>query len=140
MKKILLLLVTAAAVFGLSGCSLFYYEEIDTSVEWGFAEKENSEIIYGLESILPSAQTIIEAFDAEFSKAGDSFSSNRHEVIFRAQNSEKKAIKNARKVAERAAARIPADHTCPVDYIWVVNVKYGVEGSPKTAWSHDYRK
>lgn len=140
MKRILALIVAAAAIFSLSGCSLFYYEEMDTIVEWGFAEKEDSAIVYGLESLLPSAQTIIEAFDGTFSKYGDSMGSSRHEVVFKAQTSEKKALKHAKNVAEEAAAKIPAGHTCPVDYIWVVNIRYGGDGAPKTAWSHDYRK
>lgn len=140
MKRIFAFIALAiVAVFGLTGCNLFYYEEMDTFVEWGFAEKENSEIQLGLESLLPSAQTIYEAFDATFSKAGESMG-RPHEVMFRAQNGEKAALKNARKLAEEAAAKIPADHTCPVDYIWVVNIKYGGTGAPKTAWSHDYRK
>lgn len=131
--------VAAVAVFGLTGCSLFYYEEMDTIVEWGFAEKEDSNIHLGLESVLSSAQTLYEAFDATFCKAGDA-TGTPHEIILRAQNGEKKALKNARKLAEEAAARIPSDHVCPVDYIWVVNIKYGGDGAPKTAWSHDYRK
>lgn len=123
---------------GLTGCSLFYEEHVDTIVDWGFAEKVDTETIYGLEALLTSSQTIFAAFDATFAKAGDSFGT-AHEIILRDQNSEKKALNKAKKLAEEAAAKLPSDHTCPVDYIFVVNIKYGSEGKVKTAWSHDYR-
>lgn len=138
MKKLIALFVTVAALLGMSGCSLFYYEEADTIVKWGFAEKEDSNIIFGLESLLPSAQVLYDAFDDVFYKAGESLGT-QHEVVLRAQNGEKQALKNAKKLAEKAAANVPAGHTCIVDYIFVVNIAYEGANPTTTAWSHDYR-
>jgi len=139
MKRIITsIVIAAAAVLSFTGCSLFYEESVDTIVNWGFAEKENTEVIYGLEQMLTSAQTLFDAFDDTFYKAGDRLV-NEHEVCLRHQHGEKNAIKNAKKLAEEAAAKIPAGHTCSADYIFVVNIAYGSANPSKTVWSHDYR-
>jgi len=138
MKKLFTRIVfAAAAVLGFSGCSLFYEESVDTIVEWGFAEKENTDVIYGVEDIL--AADLFKAFDETFSKAGDALI-YEHEVCLRAQKSQKSAVKNIKNLAEEAAAKLPNDYSCLVDRIFVVNYKYGSENAYKTAWSHDYRK
>lgn len=137
MKRIFTLIIAAMVILPcLTSC--LYEENIDCSVEWGFAEDTNSNISYGLESLLPSAQVIFDAFDKCFySDYEKSISS--HEAIMREQHSKSKALKNAKKTAEKAASMIDAGHTCPVDYIFVVRVKYGTETGYNTAWSHDYR-
>lgn len=127
------------AALGLSSCSLFNEERIDTRVEWGWAKEENSPTTFGIEALLPSSQKIYDAFDEVFCREGDPIASRAHEINLKAQTSEKNALKNAKNLAEKAAAKLPADHTCLVDYIFVVNIYYGFSGTPKTAWSHDYR-
>lgn len=139
MKRLFTSIVLAAvAIFGLTGCSLFYYEEVDTIVEWGWAEKENTRTVFGIEALLESSQTIYDAFDATFCKVGESMGRS-HEVLFPGMNGEKKAANYAKKLAQDAHAKLPAGHTCPVNYIWVVNIYYGAGNNPKTVWSHDYR-
>lgn len=139
MKKVFTLVIAAIALSGITGCSLLNEESVDTIVTWGFAPQTDTATVLGPEAYLPSAQTIFDAFDATFFKAGES-TSRSHEIILRAQNGKKKALKNAKALAEEAAAKIPSGHTCPVDYIFVVNIQYGTESGVTTAWSHDYRK
>lgn len=131
-------LIFASLIVSLTMTGCLYEESMDSLVEWGFAKDTDSEIVNGLETVLPSAQVIFNAFDECFFSDYDK-SLSGHEAIMREQHSQSQALKNAKKTAERAASRIDANHSCPADYIFVVRVQYGVDGAYKTAWSHDYR-
>lgn len=135
MKKYFLMI--AAAVVAISCLSSCVTEKFDTLVEWGFAEDTNSNITNGLETMLSSSRVIFDAFDkafySDYSDLGMS-----HEAIMRGQQGKSTAIKNAKKTAEMAHSTIPAGHTCPADYIFVVRIKYNSD-SYETVWSHDYR-
>ena len=134
--KRLFLLTAIAAVF----CTCFtacVQEEFDTFVEWGFAPDTNSEIVNGLETLLPSAVVLFDAFDTAFFNDYTDLNLS-HEALMRAQKGRSAAIKNAKHTAERAHAMIEAGHTCPVDYIFVVRIKYDSD-QYETVWSHDYR-
>ena len=136
MKKFFLMTAMVAVV--LSCFTSCYYESYDTFVKWGFAEDTDSEIVNGLETLLPSAQVIFDAFDNAFLGDYEDLGMS-HEALMRAQNGKSKAIKNAKKTAESALSMIDKDHTCPVDYIFVVRIRYDVEGGYETVWSHDFR-
>lgn len=135
MKKFFVIMALAAAVCCFSSCM----EQIDTLVQWGFAETPDSNISNGLETMLPSAVTIFDAFDkafyGEYAKLGSG-----HEANMPAQSGKKSAINNAKRTAEKAHATLPSGHTCPANYYFVVRIKYGSDGSYETAWYHDYRK
>lgn len=136
MKKIFVIMALAAAVCCFSSCMT---EKIDTLVQWGFAKDTESNITNGLETMLPSAVTIFDAFDkafyCDYAKLGSG-----HEANMQAQSGRKSAINNAKRTAEKAHAAIPSGHTCPADYIFVVRIKYGSDEPYETVWSHDYRK
>ena len=135
MKKIVSMFVLAVvAVVCFSSC---YKEEMDTFVKWGFAESEDSEISNGLEQILPSAAVIFDAFDTAFLKEYDDLGMS-HEALMRAQSGKSSAVKHAKNTAKKAHSMIEEGHTCPVDYIFVVQIKYN-SNKYETVWSHDYR-
>ncbi len=113
------------------------FEEMDTLVEWGFAPDTQSEISNGLETILPSAQVIFNAFDTAFYSDYTELGMY-HEAIMRAQHGRADAERNARRTADKAHSMIEAGHVCPVDYIFVVRIKYDSD-KYETVWSHDYR-
>ncbi len=73
----------AAAVCCFSSCMT---EKIDTLVQWGFAKDTESNITNGLETMLPSAVTIFDAFDkafyGDYAKLGSG-----HEANMQAQQS-----------------------------------------------------
>lgn len=137
MKKIFRIIIVAAfALMGMTSC--LYDESIDCFAEWGFAEDTESDVIYGLETMLPAAQKIITTFDNCFSSEYDDCLGG-HEVVMRQQHGRSQAYKNAKKTAERAASMIEDGFTCPLDNIFVVRVQYEAGGEYKTVWSHDYR-
>lgn len=135
MKKFFIIIAFAASLCCLSSC---YHEEIDTFVEWGFAKDTNSNITNGLETLLPSATVIFEAFDKAFYSDYTNPGLSGHEALMRAQSGKNSAIKNAKRTADKAHSSIAAGHTCPADYIFVVRIKYNSD-SYETVWSHDYR-
>lgn len=135
MKKFVLKLALAlGALSCFSGCT---YENIDTFVQWGFAKDANSDIYYGLEILLPSANKIINAFDTEFAAEFGRYL-NDHEAIMESQHSWDDASNLARKIANRAHATLPEGFTCPVDRVFVVRIRYDSERY-ETVWVHDYR-
>ena len=136
MKKIIsILAMTVIALFCLTSC---YEEKMDTFVKWGFAEDEKSEISNGLEQLLPSAAVIFNAFDSAFLNEYDNLGMS-HEALMRAQTGKSAAAKNAKNTAKKAHSMIESGHTCPADYIFVVQIKYDSD-KYETVWSHDYRK
>lgn len=136
MKKLLSML--AMAIVAMTCLTSCFYEEIDTFVEWGFAKDEYSEVTYGFETLLASAEVIIDAFDTsfygEFSDIG-SF----HSTIMPSMHGRDEAVKCAKRAADRAHSMIQAGHTCPVDMVFVVRIKYNSD-KYETVWVHDYRR
>lgn len=135
MKKFILKL--ALAVAALSCISACTYENVDTFVQWGFADDVNSDIFYGMEILLPSANQIFNAFDTEFAAEFGKYL-NDHEAIMESQHSWDDASNLAKKIADRAHATLPAGLTCTVDRVFVVRIRYASERF-ETVWYHDYR-
>ncbi len=131
MKKLIFLL---SALVCLSSCTFEYF---DTFVEWGFAPDKKSDIVNGLETLLPSSQEIFTAFDDAFYGEYDDLGL-AHEALMRTQQGHAAAEKNAVRTAKKAHSAIRQDLVCPVDYIFVVRIKYNSD-SYETVWSHDYR-
>lgn len=136
MKKAFIMI--AMAVVALSCLTSCVEENYDTLVEWGFAEDTNSEIVNGLETLLPSARVIFDEFDHAFYSKYDDLGLS-HEAIMRAQKGKQAAAKNAKATAEQAHSAVGDGHTCPADYMFVVRIKYNSDRY-ETVWSHDYRK
>lgn len=135
MKRIFSIIATA--VVALSCLTSCYEEKMDTFVEWGFADDEKSEISNGLETLLPSAMVIFDAFDTAF--FGEYVDLGLpHEAVMKLQSGKATATKNARRTAEKALSMIESGHTCPADYLFVVRIKYDSD-KYETVWSHDFR-
>ena len=127
--------MAVVAISCLSSCSK---EKYDTFVEWGFAENTNSEINNGYETMITSAQVILNAFDHAFYTECSDMEMD-HKTIMKLQEGKSAAIKNAKRIADKAHSMIEEGHVCALDYIFVVRIKYGTEENYETVWSHDYR-
>lgn len=123
-----------SALVCLSSCT---FESFDTFVEWGFAPDEQSNIVNGFETMLATSQEIFTAFDDAFYAEYDDLGL-AHEAMMRAQKGHSAAEKNAIRTAKKAHSAIRQDLVSPVDYIFVVRIKYNSD-SYETVWSHDYR-
>ena len=133
MKRLIGFIAAIAAVLPLvTSC---YEESIDTIVEWGFADDDHSAISNGLEIILPSAQTLLKAFDDSFYSEYEEFGTG-HYAVMRAQSGRNKAIKNIKKAADRAVATLPSDFSCPINKLFVVRMRYSE--NEETVWSRSF--
>lgn len=135
MKKFIALIAVAFVAICLTSCNKEYYS---TLVEWGFAKDTNSEITNGLETEIASARVIFAAFDLAFLHDYTDLAMP-HQAMMEKQQGKQTAVKNAKATAEKAHSMIEEGHTCPVDMVFVVRIKYNSD-TYETVWSHDYRK
>jgi len=139
MKKFFTIIATAVALLSISSCDLFYEENVDTIVNFEFAD-DNGEIMgLGLEKVLTSYQTLIDTFGAEFKKAGAEELIYEDQFLLRGQKGQNRAEKNIKKIADKAAAHMEAGFTCPIDGIFTITMTYGTKVSDVIVWQHDYR-
>jgi len=136
MKRILVLLVALAVALPMATSCLFE-ENIDVIVKWGFAPDDHSAISHGPEILIPSAQTLLTAFDNAFYSSYSQFGSS-HTAVMRGQTSRSRAIKNISKAADAAVASLPDGFSCPVDGVFVVRMTYG-ERAEETVWARNFQ-